>query len=242
MEEQKKKKKNILLIALKRHKISLAFVLFFAFASVSFAWFIYNKTVDVTVQGHVKSWNLELGDGSGDTFVFQLSDLYPGMPDAADAVAISNNGEMNATLSLEFNSLKLFGEEQQIKDATHTVKKDADHPNGYDFEVQYTAATGVYKIIGYPFDLSFKLGATQLNAGSAITSGLSFDLKWDYDNSEAACTVNNVNICDQEDTELGEKSYLYHSGDGTDAHPAHPSSEYPSLEIVIKLDMVETRP
>lgn len=225
LNQKEKKKKNILLIALKKHKISLAIVMFFAFASVSFAWFIYNKTVDVSVQGHVKSWNLELGDGEGDTFVFRLSDLYPGMPDASDSVAITNSGEMNATLALEFDSLKLFGEEQV---------------QGTDYTV--SVADGVYTISGYPFNLSFSLGATELSAGSAITSGLSFQLTWDYDNSEAECTVGGVNICDAEDTELGEKSYLYHSGDGTDEHPAHPASEYPSLEIVIKLNMTESRP
>ena len=226
--EKPEEKKNILLMALKKHKISLAIVLFFTFASFTFAWFIYNKTVDTSLTAHVKTWHIELGGEEGDTLTFALSDLYPGMDDATDTVSITNTGEMDATLSLEFESLTLFGEEQ--------VK-------GTDYTVVYNATTRTYTIEGYPFHLSFSLGATELAAnGTTLPNGLQFLLTWDYDHDDCAVNANGINVCDIQDTELGEKSYLYHSGDGTSAHPAHPSSEYPSLEIKVKLDMTEKTP
>jgi len=212
-------KKNILLLALKRHKISLAIVLFFIFASTTFAWFIYNKTVNFGLQAHVKAWDIQLGDGSGDTYTFAISDLYPGMDDATDSVNIINGGEMAASLSMEVKSLKLFGVEQTL---------------GTDYTV--SVSEGVYTINGYPFTLKFNLSGDSLNAGAVTT--LVAELVWDYDNNEAACQATDpttheaYNKCDVEDTEMGERSYEYSQ--------TNPTGN--SIEIVLKLQFVEQLP
>ncbi len=216
---ESREKKNILLLALKRHKISLAIVLFFICATSTFAWFIYNKTVNFGLQAHVKAWDIQLGDGSGDTYTFAISDLYPGMPDATDSVNIINGGEMAASLSMEVKSLKLFGEDQVL---------------GTDYTV--TVNNGVYTINGYPFTLTFSLSGDSLNPGALTT--LVAELKWDYANSEAACQATDpitnepYNKCDEEDTEMGERSYEYSQ--------ANPNGN--SIEIVLKLQFVEQQP
>ncbi len=218
-ETKQKKKKNILLIALKKHKVSLAFVLFFVFASTTFAWFIYNKTVDMGLQAHVKTWDIHLASGDGDTYQFNLSDLYPGMPQATDSVRVVNAGEMDASLSFTVKSLILFGEEKELN-TDYTV----------------TVNNGVYTINGFPFELSFSLTADSVVAGDSTT--LSFVLDWDYANSEPECqaidqaTGESYNKCDVEDTELGEKSYEY-----AQTHP-----DDPSLAIVLKLQFQEVNP
>ena len=216
---ESRKKKNILLLALKRHKISLAIVLFFICASTTFAWFIYNKTVNFGLQAHVRAWDIQLGDGSGDTYTFAISDLYPGMADATDSVNIINGGEMAASLSMEVKSLKLFGETQTL---------------GTDYTV--TVNNGVYTINGYPFTLTFRLSGDTLNPNAVTT--LVAELKWDYANNEAACQATDpitnepYNKCDEEDTEMGERSYEYSQ--------ANPDGN--SIEIVLKLQFVEQQP
>jgi hypothetical protein len=216
--ESDNKKKNILLIALKRHKYSLAFVLFFVFASTAFAWFIYNKTVDMGLNAHVKAWDIHLAAGDGETYTFNLSDLYPGMPEATDSVVVVNDGEMDADLSFTVKELVLFGE-------TKTLNTD----------YTVTVNNGVYTINGFPFELSFSLTSDSVSAGAQTT--LSFVLNWDYDNNEPECQGTDAggepyNICDAEDTELGEKSYEYSQTNPDD----------PSLAIVLRLQFQEARP
>lgn len=214
------KKKNILFVVLKKHKIVLLFLLFFAGASVSFAWFIYNKTVDMSIHAHVRSWDVVLGDGNEGSHEFQISDLYPGMETSTDRINIVNNGEVSADLSIDIKSITLFGEVQSEDDYTVIVSDDGK----------------LFTIDGYPFDLHFTIADTTLESGSV--SELSFELIWDYENDEPECTVTDdsgtYNICDREDTELGEKSYEFSSNPDNDGEP--------SLIVELSIDIVQSNP
>lgn len=196
-QEDTKKNKNILFIVLKKHKIALFFLLFFAFASTSFAWFIYNKTVAASIHAHVKSWDVVLGDGEADAYEFHIADLYPGMPDNTDSIDIVNNGEIDGDLEISVKSITLFGELQS--EDTYTVTTSDD---GTTFVVE-----------GYPFDLHFEVDGTTVAAGGKVA--LSFSLTWDYENDDPTCLVTDengtYNQCDMEDTALGEKSYAFSS-------------------------------
>ena len=220
-EDKKNKKKNILLLILKKHKIGLLIVLFFIFASSTMAWFIYNKTVDMGLHAHVKTWDVMLGDGQDDTYEFRISDLYPGMPDAQDEVSIINNGEMTADLSIDFKSITLFGEEQ-VEGVDYTVVRSADGKT--------------FTISGYPFNLSFSLGNDTIETNES--SNLSFLLTWDYERDDASCFIDDEgnstteNQCDLEDTRYGERSYEF-STLNPDAY---------SLEIELTMSFTETVP
>ena len=220
-EDLKNKKKNNLLIALKRHKIGLIIALFFIFTSSTFAWFIYNKTVDTSLHAHVKTWDVMLGDGSGDTYEFRISDLYPGMADAHDEVNIINNGEMTADISIEFKSITLFGVEQV---------------EGTDYNVVVSNNGKTFTITGYPFDITFSLGAESIQTDQI--SNLEFDLTWDYERNGAECFIDGggnpttENQCDAEDTTYGEASYEF-----SEEHP----DDY-SLEIVLAMTFTEQLP
>ena len=211
---KEKEKQSILLLVLKKHKLGIAFVFFFLFASVTWAWFIYNKTVDLDLHAHVKTWDVYLGDDqTGDTYSFQLSDLFPGMPNATDEVDIVNNGEMNATVGLQIEELYMFGV-LQVEGTDYTVSE----------------SNGVYTISGYPFDLSFTLGSTTLNANGTTT--LNFLLTWPYSRTgTAGCTADadGFSVCDEEDTALGEQSYQF-----SQTHP-----DDPSLQMQLKLNIVQ---
>ena len=214
------KKRNILFVVLKKHKIVLLLLLFFGFASTSFAWFIYNKTVDMSIHGHVKSWDVVIGEGEEGTHEFKISDLYPGMDSSTDKINIVNNGEVSADLSINIKSITLFGEVQSEDDYQVTVSADGR----------------VFTIEGYPFDLHFEIADKQIASNGV--SQLSFELVWDYENDEAECMVTDdtgtYNKCDREDTELGEKSYEFSSNPD--------NAQESSLVIELTIDIVQSNP
>ena len=229
-ENNKEKKKNILLIALKRHKISLFIVLFFVMASTAFAWFVYNKTVDLSMGAHVKAWKVYLGDDEeGDTYEIDLSDLYPGMDSIdGDEIPINNVGEMDANVSIKIKSLKLFGvnQIQGAPGANCDSRIDHNDPNYVcDYTVTQTASGtngAIYTINGYPFELKFYLNTTVLGVNSS--ANLDYSLDWDFE----SCPANDTS-CDERDTWYGEKSFEYGSAN-------------PSLEVVITVNFTEVTP
>ncbi len=231
--DDKKEKKNILFIALKRHKISLAIVLFFIMASTAFAWFVYNKTVDVGMGAHVKSWKVYIGDDEeGDTYEIDLSDLYPGMNTIdGDEIPINNEGEMDANVTIQIKSLKLFGVTQIAGAPGASCDSRIDH-NDPNFVCDYTVSQDVYgtngtqyTIEGYPFELKFYLSSSVLHYDSTVTDAtLDYSLEWDFE----SCPANDTS-CDERDTWYGEKSFEYGSAN-------------PSLEVVLTVKFTEVTP
>lgn len=231
--KNKKEKKNILLIALKRHKISLFIVLFFVMASTAFAWFVYNKTVDLSMSAHVKAWKVYLGDDdTGDTYEINLSDLYPGMADIdGEEIPVNNEGEMDANVTVQVKSLKLFGVEQLQGAPGATCDSTIPH-NDPSYVCDYTVSQAVYgtngtvfTIEGYPFELKFYLANTVLGyEENHNSSTLDYSLEWDYE----SCPANDTS-CDEKDTWYGEKSFEYGSAN-------------PSLEVVLTVKFTEVTP
>lgn len=252
MKKKEEKKKNILLIALKRHKVSLAIVLFFVCASTAFAWFIYNKTVDMSMSAHVKSWKVYLGDDEeGDTYIISLSDLYPGMTTiSGEQIPITNDGEMSASVSVQIKSLKLFGVLQNpgAPGATCDATIDRNDPNYVcDYTIAKTVGQGgvtTFTITGYPFKLQFVLGNTELASGGH--SNLNYSLEWAYESDE--CDEDDTS-CDEKDTWYGEKSYEYgvtYRAQYREEHPEFTGTDddikVPSLEIIMTLNFTEVTP
>ncbi len=199
------KKKDILFIVLKKHKIGLLLIAFLIMVSSTFAWFINNKTVDLSLHAHVKAWNIELGDDEdGDTYVIEIADLYPGMAtiDTSNGagIPINNNGEIDASIDIDIVSITLFGKLQSSND--YTLEKNTT-ANGIEFVIK-----------GYPFVLSFRLSADYLTSGASTT--LNYTLEWVYekdDNTQCSLVNDEVTIdnCDALDTYFGEKSYEFSS-------------------------------
>lgn len=202
---EQKRNKNIILTVLKRHKLALLIIVFLMMVSSTFAWFIYNKTVDMTLHAHVKAWNIHLGeeDESEDAYEIKIAALYPGMRSIntvtdGGGIPIVNNGELTAAISINITSITLFGVEQE---------------KGVDYTLDVSADGKTFTVTGYPFVLTFVLDASQLTSNAR--SALNYSLVWDYDNLEAACTQDengnpiDYNRCDVEDTEMGEASYEY---------------------------------
>lgn len=224
---RKTSKKNILLTVLKKHKIGLLLIVFLLTVSGTFAWFVYNKTVDMSLHAHVKAWNIELGDDDGDTYVIEIDDLYPGMTTIdtknGGGIPITNNGEIAANIQIDIVSITLFGELQD-KEKQDYVLEETTTSEGKKFTVK-----------GYPFVLSFTLSSDYLTSGSSTT--LNYSLEWVYEkDSSYDCTFkdddgNVLNDCDAQDTYFGEKSYAFSSD------PAHINE--PSLVIQMKMNVTQ---
>ena len=220
--------KNILLTVLKRHKIGLLIIILLVMISSTFAWFIYNTAVDVSLNAHVKTWNIELGnEGNEDVYEIKIEALYPGMATidtslSNSGIPIHNAGEVAAVISINITSITLFGVEQ-VAGTDYVLEKSAD---GKTFTVK-----------GYPFVLKFLLDSSDL--GVNAVSALNYTLEWDYDNSEPECMKDangntlTYNRCDMEDTVMGEKSYEF--SQSTKNMNPRPSS----LVIEMRMDVTQ---
>ena len=203
--ENKKPKTNILLSVLKKHKLGILIITLMALLSSTMAWFIYNRSVDLMLTAKVKAWDIEIGEGGTqeDSYEIKIDALYPGMENidtvvTKNGVPVHNTGEVPAILTDDVYSITLFGEEQK---------------QGEDYRVEKSADGRTFKIVGYPFNISFILKENRIEPGQR--SSLDYKLYWDYEHNEPECTQDidgsqlDYNKCDMEDTKLGEASYIF---------------------------------
>ena len=70
-EKQPEKKKNYLLLFLKKNKIKTLLLLFLALAANTYAWFIYNRVVSANLEAHVKSWQVTIDGAVNENITFE---------------------------------------------------------------------------------------------------------------------------------------------------------------------------
>lgn len=98
-------------------KLSLI-MLNFIFATL--AWFTYTMILDTKVDVNVSSWQVDFKDNTavlGTDMSFQVGNFYPGMEDDqyAKMLEIENLGDRPAAIEYDIKSLKILGQEYQIK-------------------------------------------------------------------------------------------------------------------------------
>ena len=218
------KKKNILFMVLKKHKIALLLLIFVLLVSTTACWFIFNKVVSANFQAHIKSWNFDLSDRDG-IVSFDLNDLYPGVGEIDRSLNITNKGEISGKIKLSVDSIILFGKE--VPKEEYEIIPDVENSNNFEIK-------------GFPFSLHVSLGKDSLEAkpdSDKDTTSLGFKLNWDYENNDPECIIveNDVEInkCDLIDTEYGEKSYEFNK-DGK-------NKDNPSLLIKIRISIVQDK-
>ena len=189
VEEKKSKKQSIIALLIKRNKLGFFILVFFTLAANVFAWFIYSQIVSSEISASVKSWNISMAGEHDGVIEFTLEDLYPGMPTHSETVELSNNGDMDATVSFTIHSITIMGETHSIEDTEYL-----DDPDALQAMIDST----------YPFTLTYNASSGVIQADNGVMT-LNFEVSWPYDSGQ-----------DDLDTYWGEKAYEYqqaHPGD-----------------------------
>ncbi len=179
---EEKKKQSIIGLLIKRNKLGFFILVFFTLAANVFAWFVYSQIVSSEISASVKSWNISMAGEHDGVIEFHLDDLYPGMTTYSETVELSNNGDMDATVTFTIHSITIMGETHSIEDAEFL-----DDP----------AALQDYIDSTYPFDVTYTASSGVIQAENGVMT-LSFSVSWAYESGD-----------DDLDTYWGEKAYEY---------------------------------
>ncbi len=178
--DKKPKKKNYLLLFLKKNKIKTLLLLFLALAANTYAWFIYNRVVSSNLQAHVKAWQVTIDGAVDESITFEIDDLYPGMPEYSDEVTLTNAGELDASVSFTIHSIR-------IMEDTYTVGVNGE-----------TIASLEQRLENYPFEISLESSNSLVESGGG-EANLHLFVNWDFGDGDPDE--------DALDTYWGEKSY-----------------------------------
>lgn len=171
-----KKKKIIKLHSL----IMLIFLLVFN----TYAWFVFVTRASVSFTAHVSSWNVnftqEGGEASSEIFI-NINKIFPGMMPFEKIIEVTNNGEVEATLEYEIESLKILNQ-------TFTVGRGITEE-----ELRNKINTE------YPFKFSVEIEDLQVIEGQHGTGRFNFKMEWPFESGD-----------DAKDTLWGTKAYEYY--------------------------------
>ena len=114
------KKKEIKIVLNRLRKtlgLKTLFILIVLLSFNTYAWFVFSNHVDTEMGAKVRAWNITFLQNEEDvtqSLTFDINDIYPGMTNYHDEVVITNNGDTNAVVSFEMNSVRIL-------DTTYTV-------------------------------------------------------------------------------------------------------------------------
>jgi len=187
--------------------IILILIIILLLALNTYAWFIFNSNVSLTINTQVKSWAIEFRENEqilNEEFAIEIESIYPGMEEQTKNITIENKGEVDAELGYKITAIELFGERKSIgENCTEEELK------------QY--------IESLPFIIEVQLDKDTLGTGNE-QANCKISLKWLFGED-----VENVLITEKDkiDTELGVKAYEFHN---------LPENEgIPSLKIEMQL-------
>lgn len=214
------------------------------FIVTTYAWVSTQADVSTKgLKGNVTSWDISYyvkadedeneSEMLDQTVVFEIDDLYPGMPNREDVVRIYNIGEASTNINYDLVSVKVFGREVLKKNASGQLFLDVyeENQDGEDVvvgEVGIETDTKPIKIFSgdtnYPFNISYTYDKTKLigtyiddettpNAAARFT----FNVNWPY---------NGTSDKDALDTQFGKEAYEFYE-DGNDTQKA--------IEITLKI-------
>ena len=148
----------------------------------TFAWFIYANKVEGGIEARVKAWNVtfELDEGQITEYItIDVDELYPGKS-FSKTLTIYNNGDTDADLSYQINSITLFG--------TTTTYTEAQNANISSLLANIQS--------NLPFTLTPSFSSSVLPAHSDETFSIS--IVWPYESGN-----------DARDTDWGGRAYTY---------------------------------
>ena len=141
--QQKNKIWKSILKALKK-RFRLRHILFVAIiiSANTFAWFIYMDKISSDIDVKIKSWNVSFkldNQDMTDYINFTVSEIYPGMTPYNQALAVTNDGEVDARLYYEIVSVKVLDEYFTTEDGVTTeAQLKTIMQERYPFKIQIT--------------------------------------------------------------------------------------------------------
>lgn len=106
------------------HKFS---VIIFFLMMTTFAWFTYYKVLNVELDIHMASWDVEFlldDERQSDLLEINVPTLYPGMDDQVYDIKVKNNGELTVDLFYYIEKLEIIGNEYDILQTGDTTTND----------------------------------------------------------------------------------------------------------------------
>jgi len=210
-------------------RIILLFTFLLLLIVSTYAWWAADLDVGFEgIQGDVTSWdvyyyvNEEEGEILDQTTVFEIDELYPGMPRRTDVVHILNMGEASTNINYELLSVKVFGRE--VLPQLQQNNKIQVSPDGKTTTI-FSGDTD------YPFNISYTYDKDKLigkyvegedNTTSQAT--FKFNVNWSY---EGDGTEDEKLARDALDTQFGKQAYEYYQDEGNDPKKA--------IEVKIKI-------
>lgn len=186
--QPEKKKKNYLLLFLKKNKIKTLLFLFIALAANTYAWFIYNRIVSANLEAHIKSWQVTIDGAMDENITFEIDDLYPGMPEYSDEVTLTNDGELDATVTFKVQSIRILND-------TYTVGVNGE-----------TVESLEQRLANYPFSITMESSNSVVQSGGG-QANLHLYVTWPFGDGDETK--------DALDTQWGEASYTYSQANPT---------------------------
>lgn len=119
----------------------------------TYAWFVFSNHVDTEMGAKVRAWNitfLQDNESVTQSLTFDVNDIYPGMSSYHDEVSITNNGDTNALVNFEIESVRIL-------DTTYTVGDDYSSDEIVDMlenDFPFKVLLGVNNSIIVPFTTS----------------------------------------------------------------------------------------
>ena len=111
--ERKNKLKKLLKIIVKKLKVRYLLIIIVLLSCNSFAWFIYIKDVQNSIDIHVRGWNIIMENSSGvisQVYKMDVQNMYPGMDDHIETLTAYNKSEMTASLTYSILKVRIFDE------------------------------------------------------------------------------------------------------------------------------------
>lgn len=185
--------KKILKI-IKRIRLSSLLLLVVLLTFGSYSWMVYVTKVSTGLSAHVIAWDFDFvtNDEESTEIVFNVEQIYPGMPDFSQTVTVKNNGELKGELSFEIKKMEILGQVYQISDSVTANDLMNMMKNDFPFEI-------TVEVVGQSDNI--------IDVGGA--KDVSVKLKWPLDSGN-----------DELDTEWGEAAYDFYKANptGTSVH------------------------
>ena len=193
-------RKNSLLISIlkalkKRFSIFHLLFIIVLLAANTFAWFIYMDKISSDIDVRVKAWNVSFrfnNQQMEDYVNFTVDDIYPGMTPYQQALAVTNDGEMDANLTYEIVSITVMGDTYTTENGDITEEQLINiMNNNYPFRITVTTSQSLISHDG----------------GAAL---FYIHVTWPYESYNSNGTSN-----DELDTYWGNRAYTFKQSNPT---------------------------